>query len=59
MTTDERLAELQRKLAWAQLVGWNCMGAEQRKARERVEAIKRQIALIEQNRGTGGGESNR
>ena len=53
MTTDERLADLKRQLAYAQLVGWHVMGRDQQRARERVENIKRQIALIEDNRGTG------
>jgi hypothetical protein len=53
VTIDTRLADLKRQLAYAQLVGWHVMGRDQQRARERVENIKRQIALIEQNRGTG------
>jgi hypothetical protein len=50
---DVRLADLKRQLAYAQLVGWHVMGRDQQRARERVENIKRQIALIEKNRGGG------
>jgi hypothetical protein len=53
MTTEQRLADLKKQLAWLQLLGWHVMGRDQQRARERVENIKRQIALIEQNRGTG------
>lgn len=58
MTTDERLAKLKQELAWLQLTGWHVSGNAQKRARERVEQVKRQIALIEQNRGASVSESN-
>ena len=46
------LGELKTELAWAQLAGWQARGKDQRELMRKVETLKRQIALIEQNRST-------
>ena len=52
MTTEQKLADLKQALAWAQLAGWQARGKDQRELMRRVETLKRQIALIENNKGT-------
>jgi hypothetical protein len=51
VTTDQKLADLKQALAWAQLAGWQARGKDQRELMRKVETLKRQIALIEKNRG--------
>lgn len=46
-----QLGDLKTELAWLQQLGWLLMGEQQRRCRERIETVKRRIALIENNRG--------
>ena len=46
------LGELKTELSWAQLAGWQARGKDQRELMRKVETLKRQIALIENNKGT-------
>ena len=55
VTTDERLADMKKQLAWLQLYGWAAPLTEQRKVWQQCAVLKRQIELLERNRGTGGG----
>lgn len=53
MTTDERLADMKKRLAWLQLVGWAAPLTKQREIWTQCASLKRQIELIEKNRGAG------
>ena len=44
-----QLGDLKTELAWLQQLGWLLMGEDQRRCRERIEIVKKRIALIEGN----------
>lgn len=46
-----QLGDLKTELEMLKLVGWQLSGEQQRRCRERIEIVKRRIALIENNRG--------
>jgi hypothetical protein len=43
------LGDLKLELQWLQQLGWLLMGEDQRRCRERIEIVKKRIALIEGN----------
>lgn len=44
---------MQKRLAWLQLVGWAAPLTKQREIWAQCAALKRQIEMIEKNRGAG------
>lgn len=44
-----QLGDLKLELQWLQQLGWLLMGDDQRRCRERIEIVKKRIALIEGN----------